>query len=166
MDEQGSARNEQLGRAVKERMAGRNYREVAPAMGLHHATLYDLAKGLKKSEDTIRKFARYFGESETKWLRLAGFEVISTPLDQLAEDRFANLASSHVEADTPSLTPQQHFGELLAALSAKYDRPVSVRMHGGWARMKSLADAEREAAAIEADILAEIEEERNGTPAG
>lgn len=100
--ETGRGPNVVLGTAVKEAMAGRNYRAVAEEIGLHYTTLYDLAKGFRKSRPTIVKFAAGIGESEEKWLYLAGYGQ-PPPEVRLAEAVEEIPAPPSYEPDTDDL---------------------------------------------------------------
>jgi hypothetical protein len=70
---------EEAARRVKRLMAGKDYREEGERMGLHFTTLYDLAKGRKKSRETVIRFARHFREPVNDWLALYDHEPEEEP---------------------------------------------------------------------------------------
>src|SRR5262245_53819287 len=79
----GSGSNEVFGAAVRQVLGGLNYREEAARIGLHFTTLYDMARGLPKSMETVIRFARATGQDVNTWLEMAGYEPIETGGDLL-----------------------------------------------------------------------------------
>lgn len=120
------ADSEELGRRVKGLMAGLDYREEGERMGLHFTTLYDLAKGRRKSRETMLKFARHFNQDENEWLVLAGHPPMQ--IRESGADIFvrglARLCAEfgpvqvHLNQGTEALTPDDA-RKLLADLERK-----------------------------------------------
>jgi ADP-ribose pyrophosphatase YjhB (NUDIX family) len=70
----GNPSNADFAAWVRQKLAGRNYREAAEEIGLHFTILYDLAKGRRKSRATGVRIAKGLGLSVNEALRMAGME--------------------------------------------------------------------------------------------
>lgn len=106
---------------VKQVLAGRDFREEAVRVDLHYTTLYDMARGLTKSRDTIEKFVAGFGLDLAEWLPLYGFSP-----------------GTEGEVDRALATVLDHSNELTYE---DVDEPLEIRGYSGFDKLSPEAQA-------------------------
>lgn len=90
---------ERRAQRVKEVLAGKDYREEAARLGLHYTTLYDMARGVRKSHETVVKFAQGFGLPLVEWLTLYGYTTQEKSPNEMIREALLNTPSLSYDPD-------------------------------------------------------------------